>query len=169
MHYAASERIAIVAQPLKEGLTLKKIVECGVTLQPVAHAHVVLVNPDDPPLTYDAAYASLPNGTLVVVIKNESETFPEDMEILNARLILDPYLNGTPHVIDLIARLHLGVCPICGLGEDGDYQIVPDDDDGDDDSGWGDDDDDDDDDGDDDGDGFTLPTTPRFTFTPSSN
>src|SRR4051812_23650617 len=66
------------------------VTPAGVTIMPVARADVIVSLPDGPRLVYEANYGSLPNGALVVMVRNSSGTFPEEATV-EARIVFEPY------------------------------------------------------------------------------
>jgi len=141
MYFDPEVDVALLVLDAEEGKPLRKIeTPCGVVISPAAHAHVILCQEDDRDLVYDAAYGSLPDGTIVVAVKNDSGTFPEGTSV-NVRLILDPYQQGDePWVLDASPVAWADGCPICGgLGGEDLEDEDPDD------EGWDPDDDGEDD------------------------
>jgi hypothetical protein len=162
MYYDPQRALVLVVLDVAEGATLKRInTPCGVVIAPASHAQVILSQDDLKDMVYDAAYGQLPDGTIVVGVKNDSGTFPEDEMSLKVRVVLDPYQSkcAGPEVVDPKLVAWGGGCPVCGDLTPDDFGASPDEDDdfdegsdGDDPSGddedesWANDDEDDEDD-----------------------
>lgn len=121
MYFDPEVGLVLITIDADEGVPLRKIeTPCDVVISPAAPAQVILREEDGRDLVFDAAYGSLPDGAVVVAVKNDSGTFPEATS-LRVRVILDPYQAGDePFVLDADPEAWADGCPICGkLGGDG--------------------------------------------------
>lgn len=148
MFYDATRRIVLILMDVEDGTNLDAIeTECEVTVSPAKPAEVIVyLSESHCKVVFEASYGALPDGTVVIAVKNGSGAFPTtDIEPkLKVKILLNPYQVADPvDVIEPRLVLWLGGCPICGKVKPEEIDEFEDDDDGDgpedDDNGDGDD------------------------------
>ena len=111
------EHVTILLTDTEDDARVQLItLKCGIQVSPVTSAEVIVYDVAAR-IVFDADYGLLPNGDVVVSIRDSHEVFPTE-DTIELKLVFGPYSEFEEHtvLIGKFTKIPADECPLCGPG-----------------------------------------------------